>query len=128
LATGKVIRALCAQGLVEGDGHRYRVVEALRPFFAPGPGDFTPFLDHLHLMYESWGENLEPWLRGEGWGTMPRTPEGIRRFGAAMRAMGARIARRVAETTDRKFLSSTSKVQRPFPPRASVPRLRKILD
>ena len=100
LATGKVIRALCAQGLVEDDGQRYRVVEALRPYFAPGPGDFTPFLDHLHFMYESWGENLEPWLRGEGWGTMPRTPEGIRRFGAAMRAMGAQIARRVAETLD----------------------------
>jgi len=100
LATGKVVRALCAQGLLETEGERFRLVESLRPFFAPGPDDFSAFLDHSHSMYERWGENLEPWLRGEGWSTAPRTPEATARFGAAMAAMGSRIARRVAGTLD----------------------------
>ena len=99
-ATGKVIRALCAQGILEAEGERYRVVDSLRPYFATGVDSFTPFLEHLHKMYERWGENLEPWLRGEGWGTAPRTPEETARFGAAMQAMGSQIARRVAETVD----------------------------
>ena len=33
-------------------------------------------------MYERWGSNLEPWLRGEGWSTPARTPERTERFGA----------------------------------------------
>jgi ubiquinone/menaquinone biosynthesis C-methylase UbiE/predicted transcriptional regulator len=99
-ATGKMIRALCAQGLVEAEGDRFRVVGALRPFFKPGPGDFSPFLDHLHSMYERWGENLEPWLRGEAWRTAPRTPEETKRFGAAMQAMGSQQARRVTSSLD----------------------------
>jgi ubiquinone/menaquinone biosynthesis C-methylase UbiE/predicted transcriptional regulator len=100
LATGKIVRALCAQGLLETDGEGYRMVETLRPFFIPGPGDFSAFLEHLHSMYERWGENLEPWLRGEGWSTAPRTPEETARFGAAMAAMGSQIARRVAGALD----------------------------
>jgi len=99
-ATGKMVRALCAQGLLEAEGERYRVVDSLRPYFATGVDDFTPFLEHLHAMYERWGSNLEPWLRGEGWSTAPRTPEETRRFGAAMRAMGSQIARRVAKNLD----------------------------
>ena len=99
-ATGKVIRALCAQGLVEADGGAYRLAEPLLAFFDGGSGDYGPYLEHLHGMYDSWGENLEPWLRGEAWKTTPRTPEDTARFGAAMRAVSARIARRVAETLD----------------------------
>jgi predicted transcriptional regulator len=100
LATGKIVRALCAQGLLETDGEGYRMVETLRPFFIPGAGDFSAFLEHIHSMYERWGENLEPWLRGEGWSTAPRTPEETARFGAAMAAMGSQIARRVAAALD----------------------------
>ena len=100
LATGKVIRALAAQGLVETDGDRYRLAGALRPYFGADGADFGPFLDHLHSMYERWGENLEPWLRGEKWNTAPRTPEETARFGAAMQAMGSQQARRVAGELD----------------------------
>jgi hypothetical protein len=100
MATGKVIRALCAQGLVEPEGDGYRLAHGLRPYFGLGDVDFTPFIDHLHNMYEKWGESLEPWLRGEEWRTTPRTPEETRRFGEAMRAMGSQIARRVAEAMD----------------------------
>lgn len=99
-ATGKIIRALCAQGLVEADGDAYRLTAALRPHFCHDSSDYGPFLDHLHDMYERWGENLEPWLKGESWTTAPRTPEGTRRFGAAMQAVGSRIARLTAETLD----------------------------
>jgi len=106
LATAKIVRALCAQGLLEAEGERYRMVEALRPFFTPGPGDFSAFLEHSHSMYDRWGENLEPWLRGEEWSTAARTPEEIARFGAAMQAMGSRIARRVAGALDLEGVST----------------------
>ena len=100
LAAGKVIRALCALGIVESDGDYYHVVTALRSHFLPGDDDLLPFLEHSHAMYERWGANLEPWLRGEGWGTAERTPEEVRRFGAAMRAMGSQMARRAAAVLD----------------------------
>jgi ubiquinone/menaquinone biosynthesis C-methylase UbiE len=100
LATAKIVRALAAIGIVAADGERYRVVETLAPMFGGGADDLTPFVAHSHSMYEAWGENLEPWLRGEPWGTRDRGPEGVRAFGAAMRAIGGRIARRVAEHLD----------------------------
>ena len=100
LAAGKVLRTLCALGIVESEGDNYRVVTALRPHFLPGDDDLLPFLEHSHAMYERWGANLEPWLRGEGWGTAERTPEEVRRFGAAMRAMGSQMARRAAAVLD----------------------------
>jgi 2-polyprenyl-3-methyl-5-hydroxy-6-metoxy-1,4-benzoquinol methylase len=100
LATGKMIRALAALGIVEADGDRYRVSEALRPFFRSGDDNLLPFLEHSHSMYERWGSTLEPWLRGDEWPVAERTPEEIRRFGAAMRAMGSQMARRVAAILD----------------------------
>jgi cyclopropane fatty-acyl-phospholipid synthase-like methyltransferase len=51
-------------------------------------------------MYDRWGETLEPWLRGEAWPVAERTPEEIHRFGAAMQAMGAQQAKRVAGLLD----------------------------
>ena len=100
LATAKVIRALAAIGLVSGDGDRFQVVDTLAPMLAGGVDDITPFIAHSHSMYDAWGENLEPWLRGEPWTTRARDPEGVRAFGAAMRAIGSRIARRVADHLD----------------------------
>ena len=96
LATAKVIRALAAIGLLEAQAETYQVTESLAPLLRSGPHEITPFLEHSHTMYDSWGEHLEPWLRGEPWGTQPRDPELVRRFGAAMRAMGSQIAQRVA--------------------------------
>lgn len=106
MATGKMIRALCAQGLVEVDGDGYRLAPPLLPLFGDDDTDYGPYLEHLHGMYESWGQNLEPWLRGESWKTAPRTSEATAQFGAAMRAVGARIARRVAETLDLEGVST----------------------
>ena len=100
LAAGKVLRTLCALGIVESEGDNYRVVTPLRSHFLPGDANLLPFLEHSHAMYERWGANLEPWLRGEGWGTAERTPEEVRRFGAAMRAMGSQMARRAAAVLD----------------------------
>ncbi|MCU0303674.1 MAG: hypothetical protein MUC56_06425 [Thermoanaerobaculales bacterium] len=100
LATGKVVRALCAQGLAAAVGERYRLTAGLEPYFGRDGAGFRAFLDHSHTMYEAWGANLEPWLRGEGWASPERTPERTRRFGAAMRAMGSQIARRVASALD----------------------------
>jgi predicted transcriptional regulator len=100
LAAGKVVRALTALGIAEANGERYRAAAGLREHFTPGDRDVVPFLEHSHAMYERWGETLEPWLRGQDWPVAERTPEEVRRFGAAMRAMGAQMARRVADALD----------------------------
>ncbi len=100
LAAGKVVRALTALGIAEAEGEHYRAAAGLREHFLPGDRDVVPFLEHSHAMYERWGANLEPWLRGEGWETAERTPEEVRRFGAAMRAMGSQMAKRAAVAVD----------------------------
>jgi len=99
-ATGKLVRALHALGMVRTEGDAYRVVDGLAMHFAEGPNDIAPFFDHSHSMYEGWGRYLEPWLRGEPWGTSERDPERTRRFGTAMRALGAQIAKRAASRLD----------------------------
>ena len=38
-ATGKIVRALCAQGLLEVEGEKFRLHPALRKHFLPGPDD-----------------------------------------------------------------------------------------
>jgi len=100
LAAGKVVRALTALGIAHADGKHYRAAPGLHEHFLPGDRDVVPFLEHSHAMYERWGETLEPWLRGHDWPVAERTPEEVRRFGAAMRAMGAQMARRVAGALD----------------------------
>jgi len=96
MPTAKVVRALSALGLLEPEGASYRVIESLRPYLLPGEDDLSPFIEHAHTMYEGWGANLEPWLRGGEWPSSAASPDHARAFGAAMRAMGARIATRVA--------------------------------
>lgn len=96
LATGKVMRALTALGLLVSSGEDYRVGPGLAPYLNGGDDDMGPFLDHHQMMYQRWGENLEGWLRGEEWTTKPREKPDIARFGAAMRAMGARVAAQLA--------------------------------
>jgi len=100
LAAAKVVRALTACGIAEADGERYRAVAGLRDHFLPGHGDVVPFLEHSHAMYDRWGATLEPWLRGDDWPVAERSPEEMRRFGAAMRAIGAQLARRLAAVLD----------------------------
>jgi len=100
LAAAKVVRALSALGIADSDGEQYYAAANLRPHLLPGDHDVVPFLEHSHAMYERWGETLEPWLRGEDWPVAERTPEEVRRFGAAMRAMGSQMARRVAAALD----------------------------
>jgi hypothetical protein len=99
-ATGKVVRALTALGIAEADGDAYQAAVGLRRHFRAGDDDLVPFLEHSHAMYERWGETLEPWLRGEEWPVAERTPEEVRRFGAAMRAIGGQMARRFAGVID----------------------------
>jgi hypothetical protein len=99
-ATGKVVRALTALGVAEADGESYRAAPGLRKFFLPGDDDIVPFLEHSHAMYEGWGKTLEPWLRGQDWPVAERTPEEVRRFGAAMKAIGGQMAKRFAGVID----------------------------
>ncbi len=91
-ATGKVVRALSALGWARAEGEEYRLADALIPVFTPGPNDLTPFLMHAHHLYESWGENLEPWLRGQPWKSMIRNQNGLEQFGQAMAAMAGIVA------------------------------------
>ncbi len=105
-ATGKLVRALHAMGLLTADGDSYRVVDGLVPHFTKGPNDITPFFEHSHDMYEGWGQNLEPWLHGKPWQSAAGHPDGARRFGAAMRAIGAEMARRTASAIDTSGVTS----------------------
>ncbi len=99
-ATGKVVRALAALGVVAPSGGRFLVPAPLRGCFLPGEDDMAPFLEHAHRMYDGWGANLESWLRGGVWPRRAPDPDHAEVFGAAMRAMGRRIARRVAAALD----------------------------
>jgi SAM-dependent methyltransferase len=97
----KLVDALAALGVADrGADETYRLAEALVPLFAEGGADFTAFLEHSHDMYTAWGDNLEAWVRGGDWAGRQRDAAGIARFGAAMRAMGAAVAARVAEAVD----------------------------
>ncbi len=123
LATGKVMRALAALGIADADGDTYRAARHLAPNFLSGDHDVVPFLEHSHAMYERWGETLEPWLRGEDWPVARRTPEETARFGAAMRAMGAQMARRVAASLEpRRGLADARRGRRLGPLRKSPVR------
>lgn len=100
LATGKIVRALCALGLLEGDGDLYGLQPGLAEYFNPQSLDFTPFLEHSHSLYDSWGDNLEAWVRGEPWKTKKRDESGVQKFAAAMQAMGTNVAKRLTECLD----------------------------
>jgi SAM-dependent methyltransferase len=99
-ATGKTVRALHAMGILTADGDAYRVPESLATHLGPGPGDLTAFIEHSHGMYESWGDHLEPWLHGAEWPSAAADPGSARRFGAAMRAIGAAVAEETASLLD----------------------------
>jgi SAM-dependent methyltransferase len=96
LAAGKVVRALNALELLEADGEQYQTVESLARHFRGGADDITPMLMHLHEMYDSWGANLEQWLKGEEWETRARDDDEIAAFGFAMQSIGSFVAKKVA--------------------------------
>jgi SAM-dependent methyltransferase len=100
LATGKILRALTALGLLDSDDDgSFCITGALAPHFLPGPDALTPFLLHHHEMYERWGETLEPWARGEP-ARSNKGPPDPATFGAAMQAMGAQVSKLVASRLD----------------------------
>jgi 2-polyprenyl-3-methyl-5-hydroxy-6-metoxy-1,4-benzoquinol methylase len=99
-ATGKMVRALSALGLVEARGEAYLMAPAMAALFQPDDADLSFFLEHSHDMYDGWGANLERWVRDESWQTRQRDAAGRQRFGQAMRAMGTHVARRVAAALD----------------------------
>jgi hypothetical protein len=99
-ATGKIIRALHALGVITADGDLYRVVDSLAPHFVEGSNDLSAFFDHSHSMYDGWGQHLEPWLHGQPWPSAGADPSNARRFGAAMRAIGAAVAEKTAALLD----------------------------
>ena len=96
LATGKIIRALCALGIVEPSGQGYAVTPPLADSFAAGPENLGPYVDHLFYLNRQWADNLADWVRGQSPPRTPMTPEAARKFSQAMVAMGSQVARRVA--------------------------------
>ncbi|MCP4606716.1 MAG: methyltransferase [Proteobacteria bacterium] len=106
LAVSKVIRALTALGLLKASRDTYRVSDTLAPYFIPGARDLTPFLEHSHHLYDSWGENLEAWTRREPWKTAKRDAEGVKCFSGAMQAMGSTVAGQVVASLDIKDATS----------------------
>ena len=98
LATGKVLRALSAMGIVTWANDQCRIVPSLVPHLSSGDGDVSPLIAHLHHLYERWAVTLEPWLRGEEPPAPgPADPAG---FGAAMSAMGRQVAKSLVAHID----------------------------
>ncbi|MBW1808976.1 MAG: methyltransferase [Deltaproteobacteria bacterium] len=108
LATGKVVRALCALGLLQADGERYRLTPELLPHFVNSGEDLTAFIDHAHHLYDSWGASLEDWLRSGRHVRGQRTREQTKKFGRAMLASARLLAQQVVAALD--GLSGVEKV------------------
>jgi hypothetical protein len=101
LATGKLVRALVAIGLLEAEGDRYRLPEGLAPHFAPGGAQsLEGALLHSHELYDRWGETLEPWVRGTPAARPARTPESTHRFAEAMASNARLLAPALADSVD----------------------------
>ncbi|MBN1944866.1 MAG: methyltransferase domain-containing protein [Bradymonadales bacterium] len=99
-ATAKIVRALCAMGLVTAHGKEYALEAELVEWFQGDERDQVAGLEHSHDLYDGWGATIEGWVRT---GTMPprkRSAEGVERFAAAMRAGAARHAPEVARALD----------------------------
>lgn len=100
LATGKLVRALCAMGLVAARDHEYALESELAPWFAGDERDQVAALEHSHDLYDGWGATLESWVRTGAMPPRPRSPEATERFAAAMRAGAAARAPEIARALD----------------------------
>lgn len=100
LATGKMVRALHALGVLAVDGSDYVVVDPLRRHFVEGPDDLTPYVEHSHYLYERWGDTLEPWVRGESWPHRARSAAEVAAFAKAMEASGRQLAKLVVAAVE----------------------------
>jgi SAM-dependent methyltransferase len=100
VAVSKTLRALAELGVAHRDEEgRYRLASDFVAVFGSGK-EAAPFLEHSHHLYDSWGENLESFLRGGPWARFSRDTEGIRQFAEAMRSMARVVAPQVAEALD----------------------------
>jgi SAM-dependent methyltransferase len=100
LATGKLVRALCAMGIVTARGEEYVLEADLVEWFQGDERDQVAGLEHSHDLYDGWGATLEGWVRT---GAMPPRPSyagAAARFSAAMRAGAAQHAPEVARALD----------------------------
>ena len=99
VATGKIVRALCALGLVErGRGRVFRLVSGLNPLFVPGMFDVSALIDLSHDLFDMWGENLEPWVRGQRQPLHELSDDQLERFSVAMGAMTNHLAPQILGT------------------------------
>jgi SAM-dependent methyltransferase len=107
LATGKMLRALSAIGIAAPEGTGYRLTDGICELFGD-THDLGGFLEHSHRMYESWGANLEGWVRGEGWRSSQSAGGFDSAFAEAMRSMARytapRVIEAVAPTSARRLL------------------------
>lgn len=102
VATGKIVRTLCAIGIAEPLADGFRIVDSLRHAFIEGDEDLSGFVEHAHVLYDRWGATLEPWLRDEPVAVPPRTPEQQKKFDHGMVANARRLAPRVIEALPRE--------------------------
>lgn len=103
VATGKIVRALHATGLLEvvSDGS-YRVRPGLAGAFVPGDQDLTGFVEHAHHLYDRWGATLEGWVRSGSVPRTERTEDQQRAFDEGMAANARRLAPKVVAALDRR--------------------------
>lgn len=100
IATYKIVKALHALGFLEVKEDKYFTNAGISQYFRSGDHDLTPFLEHSHSLYDSYGENLEAWVCGDSWKIRKRDQESIHKFGLAMQAMGIGVAHQVKAAID----------------------------
>lgn len=91
-AVARLVRALCALGVVEGTAGRFAVPEALRPALDGGPLDLGPYFLHLDAVAEEYGAPLEAWLRGAAAPRRVRDEAALRRFSEGLYAISRWLA------------------------------------
>ncbi|MCU0663550.1 MAG: hypothetical protein MUC50_14630 [Myxococcota bacterium] len=100
LAVSKTFRALAEMGVLERSKEGQHTLSASFAL-AFGTGDeVAPFLEHSHHLYDSWGGNLEAFLRGGTWPRFARDSDEVRQFSQAMRSMAKAVAPKVVAALD----------------------------
>jgi hypothetical protein len=101
VATTKLLRAVTALGLLEGDGERFTMRPGFRPLFDPdSESNHAAGLRHLFMLSKAWAEHLPSLVRTGDWPRPPRTPEMAEKFVRAMRALAVGIIPRLDAALD----------------------------
>jgi hypothetical protein len=101
LATRKVLCALAALGLLEGEGDRFMLGAGFVPLFEEGSEvNHEAGLEHLAGVAQAWTRELPSFLRTGEWKRRARNPADVARFIGGMRSLAHGHLGRLAALVD----------------------------